>query len=47
MNKEQDKEENKKLAKSLSVDMDKIEIIDPMTLMGDNPDFDTLDFKKK
>ena len=46
INKEQDEEENKKLAKSLNVDMDKIETIDPMTLMGDNPDFDTLDFKK-
>ena len=46
INKAQDEEENKKLAKSLNVDMDKIETIDPMTLMGDNPDFDTLDFKK-
>ena len=46
INKEQDEEENKKLAKSLNVDMDKIETIDPMALMGDNPDFDTLDFRK-
>ena len=40
-----DEEENKKLAKSLNVDMDNIETIDPMKLMGNNPDFDTLDFK--
>ena len=46
VNKELDEEENKKLAKSLNVDMDNIETIDPMALMGDNPDFDTLDFKK-
>ena len=46
INKELDEEENKKLAKSLNVDMDNIETIDPMALMGDNPDFDTLDFKK-
>ena len=46
INKELDDEENKKLAKSLNVDMDNIETIDPMALMGDNPDFDTLDFKK-
>ena len=46
INKELDEEENKKLAKSLNVDMDKIETIDPMQLMGTNPDFDTLDFKK-
>ena len=42
---EQDEEENKKLAKSLNIDIDKIETIDPMKLMGKNPDFDTLDFK--
>ena len=46
VNKELDEEENKKLAKSLNVDMDNIETIDPMALMGNNPDFDTLDFKK-
>ena len=46
INKELDEEENKKLAKSLNVDMDNIETIDPMALMGNNPDFDTLDFKK-
>ena len=45
--KEKDLEENKKLAKSLNIDMDKIETIDPMQLMGDNPNFDTLDFIKK
>ena len=46
IDKELDEEENKKLAKTLNIDMDKIETIDPMKLMGDNPDFDTLDFKK-
>ena len=38
--------ENKKLAKTLNIDLNKIETIDPMELMGNNPDFDTLDFKK-
>ena len=47
INKEKDIEENKKLAKSLNIDLNKIETIDPMELMGTNPDFDTLDFKKK
>ena len=46
LDKELDEEENKKLAKTLNIDIDKIETIDPMKLMGDNPDFDTLDFKK-
>ena len=46
INKEKDVEENKKLAKSLNIDLNKIETIDPMELMGNNPDFDTLDFKK-
>ena len=43
--KEIDEEENKKIAKSLNIDSDNIETIDPMALMGDNPDLDTLDFK--
>ena len=46
INKEKDLEENKKLAKTLNIDLNKIETIDPMELMGNNPDFDTLDFKK-
>ena len=41
-----DEEENKKIAKSLNIDYDNIETIDPMALMGDNPELDTLDFKK-
>ena len=45
--KEVDEDENKKIAKSLNVDYDNIETIDPMALMGDNPDLDTLDFKNK
>ena len=40
-----DEEENKKIAKSLNIDYDNIETIDPMSLMGDNPHLDTLDFK--
>ena len=43
--KEIDEDENKKIAKSLNIDYDNIETIDPMALMGDNPDLDTLDFK--
>ena len=43
---DEDEEENKKIAKSLNIDYDNIETIDPMALMGDNPDLDTLDFKK-
>ena len=45
INADEDEEENKKIAKSLNIDYDKIETIDPMALMGDNPDLDTLDFK--
>ena len=41
-----DEEENKKIAKSLNINYDNIETIDPMSLMGDNPHLDTLDFKK-
>ena len=44
-NKEIDEEENKKIAKSLNINYDNIETIDPMALMGDNPNLDTLDFK--
>ena len=44
--KEKDEEENKKLSKSLNIDFDKIETIDPMELMGNNPNLDTLDFKR-
>ena len=44
--KEKDEEENKKLSKSLNIDFDKIETIDPMELMGNNPNLDTLDFKQ-
>ena len=45
INADEDEEENKKIAKSLNIDYDNIETIDPMALMGDNPDLDTLDFK--
>mgnify|MGYP002624597753 CR=1 FL=1 len=45
INGDEDEEENKKIAKSLNIDYDNIETIDPMALMGDNPDLDTLDFK--
>ena len=44
--KEKDKEENKKLSKSLNIDFYKIETIEPMELMGNNPNLDTLDFKQ-
>ena len=43
--KEIDEEENKRIAKSLNIDYENIETIDPMALMGDNPNLDTLDFK--
>ena len=45
-NKNLDDEENKKIAESLNVDFDNIETIDPMELMGKNPDLDTLEFQK-
>ena len=45
INKDSDEEENKRIAKSLNINLDNIETIDPMALMGDNPNLDTLDFK--
>ncbi len=47
IDKKLDEEENKKLAETLNIDINKIETIDPMALMGNNPNFDTLDFTKK